>query len=135
MKTPPLCPLAPTEAYRMVVEQIVELDEDLMMRYLEGETVEPDELRAGRPRRDRPGQARAGALRVHSQGPRPSRAARPDLDLRTEPGRHPSLRHPRRPMPTRRKKKSCPPRRARWSPRSSRRSTISSWESSATCVS
>ncbi len=42
---PPLCPLAPTEAYRMVVEQIVELDEDLMMRYLEGETVEPDELR------------------------------------------------------------------------------------------
>jgi elongation factor G len=29
----------------MVVEQIVELDEDLMMRYLEGETVEPDELR------------------------------------------------------------------------------------------
>ena len=39
------CPLAPSEAYRMVVEQIVELDEDLMMRYLEGETVEPDELR------------------------------------------------------------------------------------------
>ncbi len=29
----------------MVVEQIVELDEDLMMRYLEGETIEPDELR------------------------------------------------------------------------------------------
>ena len=28
----------------MVVEQIVELDEDLMMRYLEGETVEPDVL-------------------------------------------------------------------------------------------
>ena len=25
---PPGCPLAPTEAYRMVVEQIVELDED-----------------------------------------------------------------------------------------------------------
>jgi elongation factor G len=42
---PPLCPLAPTEAYRMVVEQIVELDEDLMMRYLDGETVEPDELK------------------------------------------------------------------------------------------
>ena len=42
---PAECPLAPTEAYRMVVEQIVELDEDLMMRYLEGETVEPDELR------------------------------------------------------------------------------------------
>ena len=42
---PAQCPLAPTEAYRMVVEQIVELDEDLMMRYLEGETVEPDELR------------------------------------------------------------------------------------------
>ena len=42
---PAACPLAPSEAYRMVVEQIVELDEDLMMRYLEGETVEPDELR------------------------------------------------------------------------------------------
>ncbi len=42
---PPECPLPPTEAYRMVVEQIVELDEDLMMRYLEGETVEPEELK------------------------------------------------------------------------------------------
>jgi elongation factor G len=42
---PALCPLAPTEAYRMVVEQIVELDEDLMMRYLDGGSVEPDELR------------------------------------------------------------------------------------------
>ncbi len=42
---PAECPLAPTEAYQMVVEQIVELDEDLMMRYLEGEAVAPDELR------------------------------------------------------------------------------------------
>ena len=42
---PALCPVAPTEAYRMVVEQIVELDEALMTRYLEGETIEPDELR------------------------------------------------------------------------------------------
>jgi elongation factor G len=42
---PAACPLAPTEAYRMVAEQIVELDEELMMRYLEGETVAPDELR------------------------------------------------------------------------------------------
>ena len=44
----------------MVVEQIVELDEDLMMRYLEGETVEPDELRKAAARRDRPGEARPG---------------------------------------------------------------------------
>jgi elongation factor G len=42
---PAACPLAPTEAYRMVAEQIVELDEELMMRYLEGESVAPDELR------------------------------------------------------------------------------------------
>ncbi len=42
---PAECPLAPTEAYRMVVEQIVELDEELMMRYLEGESIEPDVLR------------------------------------------------------------------------------------------
>ncbi len=42
---PAECPLAPTEAYRMVVEQIVELDEEMMMRYLEGELIGPDELR------------------------------------------------------------------------------------------
>ncbi|MHB1556221.1 MAG: elongation factor G [Isosphaeraceae bacterium] len=42
---PPDCPMPPTEAYRMVVEQIVEIDEDLMTRYLEGEAIEPDELR------------------------------------------------------------------------------------------
>ncbi len=42
---PPECPMPPTEAYRMVVEQIVEIDEDLMTRYLEGEAIEPDELR------------------------------------------------------------------------------------------
>ena len=42
---PAACPLPPSEAYRMVVEQIVELDEELMMRYLEGETIEPGELR------------------------------------------------------------------------------------------
>jgi elongation factor G len=42
---PAACPLAPSEAYRMVVEQIVELDEELMMRYLEGETVAPEDLR------------------------------------------------------------------------------------------
>ncbi|MGO9599304.1 MAG: elongation factor G [Isosphaeraceae bacterium] len=39
------CPLPPTEAYRMVVEQIVETDEELMMRYLEGETIGVEELR------------------------------------------------------------------------------------------
>ncbi len=42
---PEACPLPPTEAYRMVVEQIVETDEDLMMRYLDGEPIGPDELR------------------------------------------------------------------------------------------
>src|SRR5262245_17044778 len=39
------CPLPPTEAYQMVVEQIVESDEELMMRYLEGDSIGAEELR------------------------------------------------------------------------------------------
>jgi elongation factor G len=39
------CPMHPAEAYQMVVEQIVETDETLMERYLEGETIPPDTLR------------------------------------------------------------------------------------------
>ncbi|MEO6812264.1 MAG: elongation factor G [Isosphaeraceae bacterium] len=39
------CPMHPSEAYQMVVEQIVETDEDLMDRYLEGESIPVDELR------------------------------------------------------------------------------------------
>jgi elongation factor G len=44
-ENPPSCPLPPTEAYQMVVEQIVESDEELMMRYLEGEAIGVEELR------------------------------------------------------------------------------------------
>jgi elongation factor G len=43
--SPPECPLPPSEAYKMLVEQVVEIDEDLMTRYLEGETIAPEELR------------------------------------------------------------------------------------------
>ncbi|WP_422926194.1 elongation factor G [Singulisphaera sp. PoT] len=39
------CPMHPAEAYQLVVEQIVETDEDLMNRYLEGEVLPLDELR------------------------------------------------------------------------------------------
>lgn len=39
------CPLAPAEAYQMLVEQVVEIDEELMTRYLEGEAIAPEELR------------------------------------------------------------------------------------------
>ncbi len=39
------CPLSPAEASRMVVEQIVETDDDLMARYLEGEQIGLEELR------------------------------------------------------------------------------------------
>ncbi len=39
------CPIDPAEAYQMVVEQIVETDENLMTRYLEGETLPAEELR------------------------------------------------------------------------------------------
>jgi elongation factor G len=42
---PSACPLAPSEAYQMVVEQIVETDETLMNRYLEGETIAPEDLK------------------------------------------------------------------------------------------
>jgi elongation factor G len=44
-ENPPDCPLSPTEAYQMMVEQIVETDEELMLRYLEGETIGVEELR------------------------------------------------------------------------------------------
>ena len=40
------CPMHPSEAYQMVVEQIVETDDELMNRYLEGEALSPEELRA-----------------------------------------------------------------------------------------
>ncbi|ADV62467.1 small GTP-binding protein [Isosphaera pallida ATCC 43644] len=43
--TPEGCPLAPPEAYKMLVEQIVESREDLMERYLEGEEIDPETLR------------------------------------------------------------------------------------------
>src|SRR5262249_48687104 len=39
------CPMLPTEAYQMAVEQIVETDDGLMNRYLEGETIPVSELR------------------------------------------------------------------------------------------
>ncbi len=43
-EAPAGCPLPPSEAYQMVVEQIVETNEELMMRYLEGETIKAEEL-------------------------------------------------------------------------------------------
>ncbi|MFO0958991.1 MAG: elongation factor G, partial [Isosphaeraceae bacterium] len=42
---PPECPLSPVEAYQMLVEQVVEIDENLMARYLDGEEIGPEELR------------------------------------------------------------------------------------------
>ncbi len=39
------CPMPPSEAYQMLVEQIVETNDDLMTRYLEGETISAEELR------------------------------------------------------------------------------------------
>ena len=130
-ENPAACPLAPSEAYQMMVEQIVELDEELMMRYLEGEAVDARRAAKDGARRDRSGQARTGPLRLHSQGPGPQRAARPDRDLRPFAVRRSSLRHARRRDPTPPRKKSFRPSRERWSPRCSRRSTINSWESSA----
>ena len=80
----------------MVVEQIVELDEDLMMRYLEGETVAPDELR----------KAAHDAIAQGKLVPVLCVCTRKDLGLSelldliatcgSQPGRHPPLRHSRR---------------------------------------
>ena len=42
---PAECPLPPSEAYQMLVEQIVEVDEALMTRYLEGDSIGVEELR------------------------------------------------------------------------------------------
>ena len=42
---PDNCPMSPSQAAQMVVEQIVEIDEGLTNRYLEGETIPPAELR------------------------------------------------------------------------------------------
>jgi len=42
---PANCPMQPAEASRMLIEQIVENDEELMMRYLDGEAIPPEELR------------------------------------------------------------------------------------------
>src|SRR5579864_6622925 len=39
------CPLPPAEAYQMAVEQIVESDDALLARYLEGESLTTEELR------------------------------------------------------------------------------------------
>ncbi len=44
-QAPAECPFSPEDAYRMLVEQIVETDDDLMSRYLEGETLDASELR------------------------------------------------------------------------------------------
>ena len=43
---PDACPLHPAEAYTMVIEQVVEVDEGLMARYLDGEAIPADELRS-----------------------------------------------------------------------------------------
>jgi elongation factor G len=44
--TPDGCPMDPGQAYEMVVEKIVETEDDLMNRYLDGETIPIEELRA-----------------------------------------------------------------------------------------
>jgi elongation factor G len=40
------CPMPPSKAYQMLVEQIVESDDSLLARYLEGETLPAEELRS-----------------------------------------------------------------------------------------
>jgi elongation factor G len=44
-EVPANCPMHPSDAYQMVVEQIVETDDDLMNRYLEGEAITAAELK------------------------------------------------------------------------------------------
>ena len=119
-ENPPDCPLPPTEAYQMVVEQIVETDEELMMRYLEGEAIGVEELR----------KAAHDAIAAGKLVPVLCICTTKDLgvkelldliaDLRPEPGRRPPVRHPRRGRGRRRGGDPARPRTARSSPRSSR---------------
>ena len=70
-------PDAPFEAYRMVVEQIVETDEILMERYLEGESIPPETAPRRRPSGDPRRPTRADRLRLGKEGDRRPRDARP----------------------------------------------------------
>ena len=87
---PPECPLPPTEAYQMVVEQIVEIDEDLMMRYLEGEIDRARRAAQGRPRRDR---RRASSFRSSASAPARTWASSELLDLISTCGLSPADVH------------------------------------------
>jgi elongation factor G len=69
---PGQCPMQPSEAYQMVVEQIVETDDDLMNRYLEGETLDAGELK----------KAAARAIAAGKLVPVTCVSARKDLGLR-----------------------------------------------------
>ena len=114
----------------MVVEQIVELDEELMMRYLEGETVAPDELR----RAAHDAIAQGKLVPVLCVCTRKDLGLRELLDLIAVCGLSPDDIHrfgTRAARPTAPRKKSCPSRKVPWSPRCSRPSTTSSWASSS----
>ena len=105
------------------------LDEELMMRYLEGETIAPDELRKAA----HDAIAQGKLVPVLCVCTRKDLGLKELLDLIATCGFSPADVHrfgtrgdgdadaPR--------KRSCPPRRAPWSPRCSRPSTISSWAS------
>ena len=66
------CPMHPAEAYQMLVEQIVEGDEDLMNRYLEGESLASGDLRC----------AACGAIAAGQVVPVVCLSARKDIGVR-----------------------------------------------------
>lgn len=88
-QAPADCPLAPAEAYQMLVEQIVETDDALMARYLDGESISADELKGAACQAIRQGQI----VPIVCVSTRKEQGVKELLDLIAECGLNPDALH------------------------------------------